>query len=154
MRLPHDLCARLQNGFRARLRQLPIPHTTQNLAIATILLRHGFLSNITRGTVTAPDPEEFLSAKLKNQRIWLDLKYRDELPVLSAAQVVSKPSKRVMLSPDDVRRICSGQMANFVKPLGMGEVAVLKDLKEAGRWYEAREALQKGIGGEILCRMR
>ncbi|KIO28543.1 hypothetical protein M407DRAFT_242975 [Tulasnella calospora MUT 4182] len=155
MILPYDLMARLQNGFMARLKRLPVPHTTQNLAIASIMLRHGFLSNVTRGTVNSADPDEWHAAPEPHRRIWVDLKYRDDLPVLSKAEVISKPSKRVVLTPEDVRRICSGQMASFVKPLGMGEVAVIR---EGGgskiQWYEAREALEKGVGGEILCRMR
>lgn len=159
MMLPYDLCARLQNGFRAHLRRLPVPHTTQNLAILSILLRSGFISNVTRGTITAPDPQQWHSAKDPERRIWIDLKYRDDQAVLSQAEVISKPSKRIFLEPEDIRRICSGKMANFVKPLGMGEVAVVRhegivDGVKGVRWLEAREALQLGTGGEILCRMR
>ncbi|KAG9045289.1 hypothetical protein FS837_006554 [Tulasnella sp. UAMH 9824] len=155
MILPYDLMARLQNGFMARLKRLPVPHTTQNLAILSIMLRHGFLSNVTRGTINDADPNAWQAAPEPHRRIWVDLKYRDDLPVLSKAEIISKPSKRLVLTPDDVRRICSGQMASFVKPLGMGEVAVIR---QGGgnkvQWYEAREALEKGLGGEILCRMR
>ncbi|KAG9000287.1 hypothetical protein FRB90_011864 [Tulasnella sp. 427] len=155
MILPYDLMARLQNGFMARLKRLPVPHTTQNLAVLSILLRNGFVSNVTRGTITDADPNKWQEASEPHRRIWVDLKYRDDLPVLSKAEVVSKPSKRIHMSPDDVRRICSGQMANFVKPLGMGEVAVLRlGGGNQVRWLEAREALEKGVGGEILCRMR
>ena len=85
------------------------------------------------------------------------MKYRDDLPVLNAAEVISKPSKRVTMKVDDIRRICSGKMARFVKPLGMGEVAILRHSGSKHsdiRWLEAREALQLGVGGEVLCRMR
>ncbi|KAG8896505.1 hypothetical protein FRB99_008859 [Tulasnella sp. 403] len=155
MILPYDLCARLQNGFRARLRQLPVPHTTQNLAILSILLRHGFISNVTRGTVNAADPNQWHDAPERHRRIWIDLKYRDELPVLSHAEVISKPSKRIQMAVPDIRRLCSGKKAQFVKPLGMGEVAVVRHGIGSGvRWLEAREALKLGLDGEVLCRMR
>ena len=151
---PHDLCARLQNGFRAHLRQIAIPHTTQNLAISSILLRHGFLSNVTRGTTHSPSPSEWQEVKEPQRRIWLDLKYRDNSPVLSTAELISKPSKKIFMGVDDIHRICSGRSSQFVKPLGLGEIAIVKTEKSNHEYVEARDALRLGLEGEVLCRMR
>lgn len=135
---------------------MPVPHTTQNLAIAQILLRNGFISNVTRGTVNGADPSTWHSAPEPHKRIWLTLKYREDLPVLTHAEVISRPSKKMSMEPGDIRRLCSGRMSKFVKPLGLGEVVVVRhtDNDKITRWLEAREALQLNVGGEVLCRMR
>ncbi|GAW09054.1 mitochondrial ribosomal protein subunit s8 [Lentinula edodes] len=80
--LPHDLCSHVQNAFRARHAKIFVEHNTQNLGILSILLRAGFISNITRGTITSPDPIAFHNVPEPQQRIWADLKYRNDIPVL------------------------------------------------------------------------
>jgi ribosomal protein S8 len=152
MPLPYDLCARLQNAFRARHARISVPHTTQNLGILSILLRAGFLTNITRGTIEAPSPEKFLEAGEAQRRIWADLKYRNDRPVLENMHLVSKPSKRVFMDISAIRRLCTGHSANTVKPLGMGEIAVVRTKNKEYEWLEAREALQLHISGELVCR--
>lgn len=154
MPLPHDLCARLQNAFRARHQRVAVDHNTQNLGILSILLRAGFISNITRGTVKEPSPSEFHIVQEAHRRIWADLKYRDQRPVLNAMELVSKPSKRVFLDVSEIRMICTGRRAQQVSPLGMGEIAVVKTRNKEYEWLEAREALQMRLPGEIVCRAR
>ena len=152
MPLPYDLCARLQNAFRARHARISVPHTTQNLGILSILLRAGFLTNITRGTIEAPSPEKFLEAGEAQRRIWADLKYRNDRPVLENMHVVSKPSKRVFMDINEIRRLCTGRSAKTVKPLGMGEIAVVRTGNKEFEWLEAREAIQLRQSGEVICR--
>ncbi|KAF9237015.1 ribosomal protein S8 [Melanogaster broomeanus] len=154
MPLPHDLCARVQNAFRARLRHIAVPHTTQNLAILSILLRTGFLSNLTRGTITSPSPADFHGVGEPQRRIWAELKYRDDRPVLSNMSLVSMPSRRVFMNAGEIRGICSGRRAQMIKPLGLGEIAVVKTRSKEHEWLEAREALMLGLDGEVVCRAR
>lgn len=151
---PHDLCARVQNAFRARHNRVCVDHTTQNLGILSILLRAGFLSSLTRGTDEGPDPEKFMETGDAYRRIWATLKYRDDRPVLSHMQLISKPSKRIFLDVGEIRRICSGRRAFQVKPLGMGEVAVVHTKNKEHEWLEAREALRLNLDGEVVCRAR
>ncbi|VDB93412.1 unnamed protein product [Peniophora sp. CBMAI 1063] len=125
MVLPHDLCSMIQNASRARHARVAVPHTTQNLGILTVLLRSGLIQSLTRGTSQAPLPSAFTSASEPERRIWAELKYRAERPVLNEMHAVSKPSLRKVLSFDEIRRICSGRRAQTVRPLGMGEVAVV-----------------------------
>ena len=154
MPLPHDLCARLQNAFRARHHKIAVDHNTQNLGILSILLRAGFVSSVTRGTIAAPSPEDFHTAGEAQRRIWADLKYRDDRPVLRDMELVSRPSKRVYMNLSEIRLICSGRRAQNVKPLGMGEIAVVKTKDRENEWLEVREALQLKMPGEIICRAR
>jgi len=152
MPLPHDLCSQIQNGFRARQARIAVPHTTQNLAILSILLREGFITSVTRGTAATPDPSEWAAVSDSHKRIWASLKYRSDRPVLSAMELVSMPSKRIIMDAYGIRRLVSGRRSMFVRPLGMGEIAVVK-VKDKG-WIEAREAVQLNVGGEVICRAR
>ncbi|EMD31952.1 hypothetical protein CERSUDRAFT_77795 [Gelatoporia subvermispora B] len=152
MVLPHTLCSHVQNAFRARHLRISVPHTIQNLGILSILLRAGFISSLTRGTISEPDPQAFLQAGDAQQRIWADLKYRDDRPVLSEMALVSKPSKPVFMDAGELRRICSGRRAQTIRPLRMGEIAVVRTSGKENEWLEAREALELGLGGEVICR--
>jgi len=154
MPLPHDLCARLQNAFRARHAHVSLNHCTQNLGILSILLRSGFLTALSRGTTAAPcSPEAFnIAPSDAHRRIWAELKYRDDQPVLRQMELVSKPSKRVFIGVGEIRRICTGRRAGTVKPLGMGEIAVIRTGSKEHEWVEAREAVQLKLGGEVICR--
>jgi len=154
MPLPHHLCSHIQNAFRSRHQKILVDHSTQNLGILSILLRAGFLSSITRGTTHAPSPQDFTTAGEAQRRIWADLKYRNDMPVLSTMELVSKPSKRIFMDVSEIRQICTGRRAQTIKPLGMGEVAVVRTRNPEHEWVEAREALQLKLGGEVICRAR
>jgi ribosomal protein S8 len=149
---PHDLCSLVQNAFRARHKHVAVDHTIQNLGILSILLRAGFISSLTRGTVEGPSPDAFHGAGDAERRIWADLKYRDDRPVLSSMHLISRPSRRVFMDVSEIRRICSGRRAQTVKPLGMGEIAVVHTQSKEHEWLEAREALQLRLAGEVVCR--
>ncbi|KAK7031278.1 hypothetical protein VNI00_013529 [Paramarasmius palmivorus] len=154
MPLPYDLCARMQNAFRARHQKIALEHNTQNLGILSILLRAGFVSNLTRGTIEEPSPAKFNEVREAQQRIWADLKYRDDRPVLNHMELVSKPSKRIFMDLSEIRQICSGRRAQTIAPLGMGEIAVVKTKNKEHQWLEAREALRLKLPGEVVCRAR
>ncbi|KAF7979301.1 hypothetical protein HWV62_43018 [Athelia sp. TMB] len=97
---------------------------------------------------------DFNEAGDAERRIWADLKYRDDRPVLQHMELISKPSKRVMMDIKELRLLCSGRGAKQVKPLGFGEVAVVHTKNKEHEWLEAREALQMKLAGEIVCRAR
>ncbi len=73
---------------------------------------------------------------------------------MNAMELVSKPSKAVLMDLDALRLICSGRRTQGVKPLRMGEVAIVRTKNQEHEWVEAREALQLNLGGEIICRAR
>ncbi|KAI0700204.1 hypothetical protein BC835DRAFT_1453338, partial [Cytidiella melzeri] len=88
------------------------------------------------------------------RRIWAELKYREDRPVLTSMELVSKPSKRISMTWTELLRICSGRRAQYVKPLGLGEIAVVRTSNKEHEWLEAREALQLKLDGEVVCRVR
>ena len=88
------------------------------------------------------------------KRIWADLKYRDDRPVLLDMELISRPSKPIFMELSEIRRLCTGRRVQNVKPLRMGEIAVVKTKDRENEWLEAREALQLRIPGEVICRAR
>lgn len=147
----HDLCARIQNGFRSRLQSISIPETKMNLAITSTLYREGFLSSVVRGNHKGPDMEytPTTNDNIATRRLWLSLKYKDNEPVLQKMGVVSKPSKRVTCTVTEMKHLASGRRAKFIKPLQPGEIAILNTSRGV---LELQEAIKKNVGGEILCR--
>ncbi len=162
--LAHDLATHIFQSFRARRQRISVHHTVQNLAVLTVLLQHGFISSITRGSLSGgPRPSTFDTAIPADKRIWAELKFRDDRPVLTSMAAVSVPSRRVFMSNEELMRFCTGRRVNWVKPLDLGEVAVVRvrpDMRdekkrEVGKQHqflEARDALRMGLEGEVLCR--
>jgi small subunit ribosomal protein S8 len=147
----HDLCARVQNGFRAKLQTIAIPETKMNLAISNILYKEGFLTSVTRGNHIGPD-REFTPTTNENvatRRLWLNLKYKENNPALSQLSLVSKPSKKVHFTVNELKNLASGNRSQFIKPLQPGEIAIINTNKGV---LELQEAIEKNVGGEVICR--
>lgn len=152
MPLHADLCTILQNASRARLRSIPLASTKDNLSILSILLQHGFIHNVVRGTQTGPSPTSYTAASPAARRLWVDLKFRpDDRPVLEKMNVVSKPSRKLTMDKDELLRLATGRRAKFVKPLDMGEIGIV-DCGKNG-WWEVRDAIRRGYGGEVVARV-
>lgn len=189
----HNLLTTLQNGARARLQSISLPYTKASVGIASVLLNHGFIQNAVRGTGDGPSPSDFLNASPAGRRLWVDIKYgQDDRAVLGHARIVSKPSRRIFLSCQELLRLVTGRRAQFINPLTLGEIAIVrcetKRLREAGtsmmprdtaesgadaaiqaivestlappselrsteEWLEAREAVGRGLGGEVIARV-
>lgn len=190
----HSLLNIIQNGARARLRSVPLPYTNASIGIATILLDHGFIHSFTRGTRNGPSPANFLQANVGSKRLWIDLKYgNDDRAVLAHAKTISKPSRKINLNCSELLRLVTGRRAQFINPLGLGEIAIVRcEVKEAKeteespiiqkvvestqqtigenssqtttksnktkfrsveKFVEAREAVGRGWGGEVIARV-
>jgi small subunit ribosomal protein S8 len=119
--------------------------------MANILLHQGFIYNVTRGTLAGPSPSDWLKAGLPDRRLWIDLKYRaDERPVLEQLTVVSKPSRKLLMDSSELLRLATGRRAKFVKPLVLGEIGLV-NCGKAG-WFEVKDAIRRGLGGEVVAR--
>ncbi|BFZ63098.1 hypothetical protein YB2330_004216 [Saitoella coloradoensis] len=147
-----NICAHLQNVSTARLKQTCIPQTRAYLEVCLALQRHGFISSITRGTVTAPDNIYTPTTKqnISGRRLWLGMKYRDNEKVLSKMTLISKPSKRIMVTVRDLKDLIEGKKAGDITPLNVGEVLLVQTSLGV---MDALEAVEKGVGGLALCRV-
>ncbi|KAJ7230680.1 hypothetical protein GGX14DRAFT_554162 [Mycena pura] len=67
-------------------------------------------------------------------------------------EIISKPSKRVFMELAELRQLCTGRRAQNMKPLGLGEIIVVRTQDAENEWLEAREAVQMKLAGEVICR--
>ncbi|TPX38324.1 hypothetical protein SmJEL517_g00111 [Synchytrium microbalum] len=149
----HYLCSQIENSFRWKLRRIAVPSTKTNRAICQILYHEGFLSGIATGNTKGPYAYAYNASvtpdNVAEQRLWLDLKYRDGLPALSSLKVVSKPSRKVSLTADEVKLMAGMRKAStLIKPMQIGQVTILST--PAGI-VELNAALKFNAGGEVLC---
>ncbi|KAK4506958.1 hypothetical protein PRZ48_000691 [Zasmidium cellare] len=90
-------------------------------------------------------------ANRASRRLWLGLKYYQSMPVLSNAKMISKPTKRIWLSSRDLSKVVRGNQAGEVKPMTrIGEIMAISTDKGI---MEARECVERRIGGQPLCRV-
>ena len=84
------------------------------------------------------------------RRLWLGLKYWNNVPVLSEMKMVSKPKKRIWLGVQEMGMVTRGREAGYVKGLTRpGECMFVSTDKGI---MEARECVERRLGGMVLCR--
>ncbi|WWC59920.1 uncharacterized protein I303_102482 [Kwoniella dejecticola CBS 10117] len=158
--LPANLCAHLQNTSRGFQAKTSVPFSNSSLAISSILLRSGLISNVSLGSPAGPDPTSFNSLPIPARKLWIGLKHRNGQPVLRRMGLVSKPSFRVVVDRDELGRLLVGKRARNVAGVGMGEILIVRtqeDVKSGrigtNRYLEGWEAWRAGLGGEVICRV-
>jgi ribosomal protein S8 len=149
----HHLCSQLQNASKAKLRRIAVPFSKANKSICNILYTEGLLSGVSTGDVTGPFergyPVPVTTNNISRMRLWIDLKYRSGMPALSTCAVVSKPSRRIFASAEELRVVASGRKATpLIKAQTVGQITIVNTPYGI---VELREALSKSVGGEILC---
>ncbi|EKD12698.1 40S ribosomal protein S8 [Drepanopeziza brunnea f. sp. 'multigermtubi' MB_m1] len=154
-----NVCSHLQNASKARLGLTSVPSTNMILTLTLALQSSGFLSSVTRGGLHPPPmddlssytPEPVTQDNISTRRLWLGMKYWNNEPVLSKMQMVSKPTKRVWMDVEGLGRIIRGREAGIVKGLTRpGECMFVSTDKGV---LEARECVERRVGGMLLCRV-
>lgn len=132
------------------------------MLLATALHRAGFVSSVYRAGPQPPSAEDMLTkpmepvttANVATRRLWLGLKYWDNKPVLASCKAISTPSRRIEIRTEELARVVRGFPtkldAGVIKGLALGECLFL-DTSEGV--LEAREALEKKVGGTLMCRV-
>ncbi|KAG9238056.1 ribosomal protein S8 [Amylocarpus encephaloides] len=154
-----NVCSHLQNASKARLGLTSIPSSKQLLSLSLALQSAGFIQTVARGGLTPPRleslstyvPEPVTQENISTRRLWLGLKYFDNEPVLRNMSMVSKPTKRIWMDVEGLGRIVRGREAGFVKGLTRpGECIFVTTDRGV---LEARECVERKIGGMLLCRV-
>lgn len=147
-------CAHLQNVAMAKLPLTSIPYTRLQLQLALNLYREGFLASVQRGSTAGPDltPQEVTPDNVATRRLWLGMKYRENKPVLSKLQLISKPNRRLYASAQELREFANGNRIRAVKPLMPGEVVFVRP-RGTKEVVNIHEAVKKDLDGELLCRV-
>lgn len=161
------VCSHLNNATKARLGLTSIPNTKLHLKLCLALQKSGYISSVVRGGSTPPPPhlilgvptpndeiepiEPVTQTNVANRRLWLGLKYWQNDPVLGTMSLVSKPKRRVNLDLPGLRRVVRGQRSDYVDGLrSPGESLFLSTDRGI---MEARECVEKKVGGLVLCRV-
>lgn len=90
-------------------------------------------------------------ANRASRRLWLGLKYYDSSPVLRKARMLSKPTKRIWLNSAELGKIVRGGNAGEIR--GMNQVGEVVAVSTDKGVMEARECVERRIGGMVLCRI-
>lgn len=118
-----DFVARLKNANHRKHGELELPPSNLKLDVAEVLKKEGFIKDYSE-----EDGEEMKVV----------MKYEGDRRVIDDMERVSKPSRRVYVSKDDIPEVLGG--------LG---IAVLSTSRGVMTGEEAHE---KGVGGELLLK--
>lgn len=122
-----DMLTRIRNGQKAKLLNIAFPCSNFKLAILRVLKEEGYISNYDKKDDTA------------KPYINVQLKYHNSIGVIKEVHKVSKPGKRIYSSIQDL----IGYYNNMGIYILSTSAGVLSD----------REARQKNVGGEVLCKL-
>lgn len=157
------VCSHLNNATKARLGLTSIPNSNLHLRLCQALQNSGYISSVVRagptpppahpilGYPTAENVEPLTRDNVASRRLWLGLKYWRNESVLGKITMISKPTRRITLDVESLRRIVRGDEAQHVAGLrSPGESLYIST--DAGI-LEARECVEKKMGGLVLCRV-
>jgi ribosomal protein S8 len=153
------VCSHLQNASKARLGLTSVPSSNMILTLTLALQQSGFLSTVTRGGLAPPpleslstyEPEPVTQENIATRRLWLGLKYWNNEPVLSKMTMLSKPTKRIWMDSEGLGKLVRGRDADYVRGLTKpGECIFVTTDRGI---MEARECVERKVGGMLLCRV-
>ncbi|HAE88103.1 TPA: 30S ribosomal protein S8 [Candidatus Marinimicrobia bacterium] len=123
-----DFLTRIRNATTAQHRWVEIPASKLKARIALILKTKGYIKDF------------ILVEDGKQGMLRLYLKYlSDGRPVLYGLERVSKPGRRIYVKAQEIPRVRNG--------LGIGILSTSQGV------LTDKEAREKGIGGEYLCKI-
>lgn len=123
-----DMLSRIRNGQTSGKATVDIPASKMKAHIADILVEEGYLKNVEVIKGTGAGGSDFI-------RVYL--KYYRNKPVIEVIDRKSTPGCRVYVGKEGIPSVFQG--------LG---VAILSTSKGV---LSSRNALKKGVGGELLC---
>lgn len=123
-----DMLTRIRNGQRAHKSKVVSPNSKQRRAILDILKNEGYIRGYSI-TPIRPGIEDIV----------IELKYVDGEPVIKTLDRVSKLGRRMYSSVKDIGTVHSG-LGLYILSTSHG---VMSDV----------DAKEKGLGGEILCKV-
>ncbi len=122
-----DFVIQLKNASMAHKREITVPYSNISKAIAQVLKKEGFVDSIKEEVV-------------KERRVLtVALRYQRRKPVITNVKLVSKPSLRTYVGSGDI-----------AKQQGRAMVAVISTNTGV---LTGREAIEKGVGGELLFKI-
>jgi ribosomal protein S8 len=154
-----NVCSHLQNAGKARLGLTSVPMNNMILGLSLAMQQSGYFAHVTRGGPSPPPvdalstyvPEPVTQQNISSRRLWLGLKYWNNEPVLSKMSVVSKPTKRIYMDHEGLGKLVRGRDASYVRGLRRPGESIFVSTDRG--ILEARECVERKIGGLLLCRV-
>jgi len=122
------MLAQIKNAQLRNHEDVVFPFSKMKLSIAEILKSKGFIEGV--------DTKKKKMKKAEVDFISIKLKYNDGVGAIDDVKLVSKPSRRVYASKDDLKPVRNG--------FGISVVSTSKGL------MTGEDARKAGIGGELL----
>ncbi|KAJ1557129.1 hypothetical protein HK405_000753 [Cladochytrium tenue] len=173
--LPH-VVSRIQNALRARHPRVCLPASRAARDLARVLRDAGVVAAIADGDTSGPfvgaaaagatatrsaidaavathaPPPPLTPDNVARRRIWVDLRFgRDGEPAMRQLKLVSKPSRRVYATVDELRAIAGARRVLGNSLLRSGVPGQITVLRTPYGIVEMQDALRKNVGGEVLC---
>ena len=119
-----DMLTRIRNASMVHKKEVTIPFSKVKMAIATILVREGYLAKAEELTY-------------KHPYLLVTLKYNNGAPAIQHLKRISTPGHRQYIKKDNIKRILNGYgLAILSTPQGM---------------LTNEEARKAAVGGELIC---
>lgn len=119
-----DFIIQLKNAALSRKRELSLPYASINKAIGLVLRKEGFVEEV---------KEDIVDGK---KRLLVTLRFHRRKPSLNDVKLVSKPSLRIYVSSHDLTQK-QNKLITSILSTNQGILT-------------GREAVKKGVGGELL----
>ncbi|NCF66182.1 MAG: 30S ribosomal protein S8 [Anaerolineaceae bacterium] len=126
-----DMLTRVRNALQRQHPSVSMPYSKTKEAIAQVLKEEGYIEDC---QVLPQKPRDVLQ---------LELKYvggrRDQRPVITGLERVSKPGRRHYVGKNDIPWVLSG--------MGISVLTTSKGI------MTGQQARRQGVGGEVICRI-
>lgn len=122
-----DMLTRIRNAQMVGRETVDVPASKIKQRIAEILVDEGYVSEVTLHHADQP----------QRKTLRLALRYSDHGPVIEEIKRISKPGRRVYIGKDNIPQVYKG-LGVAIMSTNLGVIS-------------SREALKKGVGGEVLC---
>lgn len=126
--LVSDFVVRIKNACLAKRHTVIFPYSKMNREIGKILVKEHFLEDFKE---ESQDKRKVLVGKIR---------YEKRMPVFTDASIVSKPSLRTYVGSKDIAGIERKGAATVVLSTNQGVMT-------------GKEAIKKGVGGELLFKI-
>lgn len=122
-----DFILRIKNAYQARKREVKMPYSNINKAVAKLLVKEGYIAQVEE---TEIDGKRMLVATLR---------YENRKAAINEVRLISKPSIRVYVDT---------QALHADKDTSMTAI-----ISTSSGIMTAKEAMKKGVGGELLFKV-
>ncbi|MBI5044937.1 MAG: 30S ribosomal protein S8 [Candidatus Levybacteria bacterium] len=123
-----DFVIRVKNASYAHRKEVIMPYSKIVKAIAKLLVREGFLADVR--------DSDFDGKKA----VTVGIRYVRRKPVVNEIEILSKPSLRLHFNSNELRNEQRKKTSTIVVSTSQGLMT-------------AKDALKKGLGGEVLFRI-